>query len=180
MWEMPNTSVSLWESVLSLIPTVLFLKYMWLPCSGLELGVHCIEVEFEFSNVDYGSLILNPALLSRWPLPVAPHCCLLKLLSPGYIWPFLNYILLCPLFPSSWNTLEPLFVWQFSPSHSNAPPHCDPFRSSNTEMIVLFFQHFWHFVSIFVMKYNTFYNHPQELLAPHWDYIWETRTRPGT
>lgn len=42
--------------------------------------------------------------------PVGLCCCHLKLLSFGYIWPFLNYILFCPLFPCSWNTLELFFV----------------------------------------------------------------------
>ena len=155
---MPDTSLSLSSPILLLKPTVIFLNYMWLPCSDLELDVHCIEVKLK--------------LFGLWNLHVQ-HCppfenCLYLL---SRVATTLNF---CPLAFSQLHTFVPTVSLFFKNSRallcltvqsffcSNAPPHCDPFRTSNTEMVVLFFQHLWYFLRISVMKHNTFYNHPQE------------------
>lgn len=155
---MPHTSLSLCLSTLHCIPTVL-------------LGVHSIKAEFKFSSIMDGSLIINFTLLPRRVkfFSVGLHCYHLKLLlSLGYIWPFLNYLLLYPLFPSSWNTLELFFIWTVqSPFLFRWPPSVWPFQEPPTRK--------WWFCFFYVFVASSlspswsmiqFYIHPQELPVP--------------
>lgn len=137
---MPNTSLSLSNTILLLNPTVLFLNHMWLPCSDLELDVRCIEVKLKL----FGLWILH---IQHCP-PFENRLYLLSRMATT-----LNF---CPLAFSQLHTFVPAISLSFKNSrallcltvqsffYSNAPPRCDPFRTSNTEMVVLFY-----FFSIF-------------------------------
>lgn len=130
---MPKTSLSLSKTILPRIPTVLFLNYMRLPCPDLELDVHCIEVKLKL----FGLWILQHCPPFENRLYLLSHIATTLNFCPLAFSQLHTFVPTISLFLENSRALLCLTVQSFF--YSNAPPHCDPFRTSNTEMVVLFY-----------------------------------------